>query len=101
MLDKFDLMRMCFLQIFVTMYNIKKMRQNNLFKQTKQSKGSKESHHYDYQYMYKIMIAIGLFIILILCVMYLLDSKVPGTHYKGNCLLDLATTYHTEGCLDD
>ena len=56
---------------------------------------------YDYQYLYTVLFVISMFILLTLCVMYLFDSKIPGTHYEGNCLLDLATTYRTKGCLDN
>lgn len=60
------------------------------------------NYKYTYTYMYTILFIIGMFILLVLGVMYLLDSKKLGqTHYKGNCLLDLVTTYHTKGCLDN
>jgi hypothetical protein len=54
-----------------------------------------------YEYMYTVLFIILMFILLVLCVMYGMDSKIPGTNYKGSCLLNLVTTYHTEGCLND
>lgn len=60
-----------------------------------------DTEEIDYQYIYNIIFVIGMFIALTLCIMYLVDSKVPGTHYEGNCLLDLATTYSTNGCLNN
>lgn len=51
-------------------------------------------------YLYNFGIVVGLFVLLIVCFLYSYDTKMRGEHYTGDCLLNLATTYHTDGCLD-
>ncbi len=66
------------------------------------SKIDEQNESNSYKYIYTVLFVIGMFILLTLGIMYLFDpKKISMTHYKGNCLLDLVTTYHTKGCLDN
>ena len=53
-------------------------------------------------YIYNIIIVIIIFILLILVIIstYKKDAGI-NSHYKGDCLIDLATSYHTHNCLDN
>lgn len=53
-------------------------------------------------YMYTVGLVLVIFVLFILIAAYMYNPHImnPGSNYKDDCLLDLVTTYHTEGCLD-
>ncbi len=56
----------------------------------------------EYQYMYNVLLVLFLFLIFILITVYMYYPKIIrwDSNYEGDCLLDLSSTYHTEGCFD-
>lgn len=56
----------------------------------------------EYQYMYTVILILLVFIVFVLIIVYMYNPKIirADSNYKGDCLLDLSSTYYTEGCLD-
>jgi membrane-anchored glycerophosphoryl diester phosphodiesterase (GDPDase) len=66
------------------------------------SDGYKRHHaHFiekDKNYIYYITCIVIIFAVF---VFYTYSASRKPTHYKGDCLLDLTTSFYTDGCLDN
>lgn len=52
-------------------------------------------------YYINVAVIVLLFILLMIVTLYVVNTRSGvESHYKGDCLIDLVTTYKTEGCLD-
>ena len=52
-------------------------------------------------YYLNVAVIVVLFMILMIALIYIFNTRTGiKSHYKGDCLIDLVTTYTTDGCLD-
>jgi cobalamin biosynthesis Mg chelatase CobN len=53
-------------------------------------------------YFYNVLIVFLIFVILVVGLLYTYNDKLGKTsHYKGDCLIDLTSSYNTNNCLDN
>lgn len=56
----------------------------------------------EYNYIMNVLVVLLFFILFIILSVYVFVVKSgANSHYKGECLNNLATTYMTDGCLDN
>lgn len=54
----------------------------------------------DYEYMYNVLIVIIVFGIFMIAIVYAYSKNAGiNSHYDGDCLLDIATSYQPRDCL--
>lgn len=69
-------------------------RRNNKLEQTKREKES--------QRFWNITYAIIIFLLFLIGILYTYNKDAgKNSHYEGDCLIDIATTYTSSHCLDN
>jgi hypothetical protein len=55
----------------------------------------------EYQYVWNVVFVITIFVLFLIGILYTYNSDAGKySHYEGDCLIDLATTYSSK-CLDN
>ena len=55
----------------------------------------------EYRYIVNVLVIVLVFTLFMLLSMFVFGRTGENANYKGDCLVDLATTYKTDGCLDN